>query len=236
MRQILHLSTLLALSLVTFSSARAELNEEAFRKATPRSILVMPPVITISGVSSDTDGKIASAFMSQIVQPLAEGGYYVTPIVNELETFRHSSARTPDVINKLPAQELYNIFSADTALYTHMAVYNALVKVWRSYGINGDFPAYDVYRTCDITETLVDLKTGQTLWEKKSFIAGSDTNKNKSFWGEVNMSLTLLGDIATFTTPDKTYLAAGPLTEKALAIGQKDGLPYGPLSPRYREK
>lgn len=121
------------------SSAQAGLDEAAFSEARPRSILVMPPGVKIVGSTLSTDQKIPSAIMAQMTFPLAEGGYYVIPIMSELETFRSCNIQSHEDIIRQSPQKLYGVFGADAALYSNIEVDSALVKIWRSYGISGDF-------------------------------------------------------------------------------------------------
>jgi len=88
------LSALLMLSACA-SRAPQEAVHTAFRNSKPRSILVLP-------VNQTSDINATNGMLSQMTMPLADGGYYVVPVAEMDETFRHNGLTTPSDIQDVP--------------------------------------------------------------------------------------------------------------------------------------
>ncbi|WYX26934.1 DUF799 domain-containing protein [Achromobacter xylosoxidans] len=187
----------------------------AFRESRPASIVVLPPLNT------SIEPQAAAAVLSQATRPLAESGYYVTPVAVMAETFQQNGLVTPDDIHALPVGRLRDIFGADAALYLTVSKYGSSYAVLSSAV------------TVSIDATLVDLRTGTKLWEGKKELVESSNN---SGGGLVGMLLQAVVDQIVNTLSDKSYGVAGLASEALLGAGQPGGLLPGPRSPRYTEK
>ena len=209
------LSVLLMLSACV--SAPSQSDYTAFRNSKPRSILVLPPL------NNTTDVNATNGMLSQMTLPLAEGGYYVVPVAEMDETFKHNGLTTADDIQGVSAAKLRKIFGADAALYTKITQYGS------SYQIVGS-------KTVVAAEAkLVDLRSGDTLWSGSATANGSEVGGNVSGGG-----FGLIGALAQVAVQhivnvvsDKSWDVAGLTSQRLLATGSPNGLLYGPRSPKY---
>jgi len=165
----------------------------AFREHRPSSILVLPPV------NGTLDMKATPAVLSAAVAPLAEAGYYVIPVTTMMETFYRNGMREPEEIQAIPPAKLIEFFGADAALYISIEKYGTNYKIIDS--------------VVEITAkaTLVDLRTGISLWE----------NRVKESISSVSTSTLLVGALISAavnqiinTTSDKAW----PASQQALNL------------------
>lgn len=119
----------------------------AFRASHPRSVLVLPPV------NQSTDVSATYSVLSGLTHPLAEAGYYVIPVADMDETFRQNGLVTPADIQTAPIEKLYQVFGADSALYTTIKQHDTTYRI------------ISTTSTVSLSARLVDLKTGTLLWK-----------------------------------------------------------------------
>lgn len=186
----------------------------AYKQAHPQSILVLPPV------NESPDIKATYSVMSQVTYPLAESGYYVLPVALVDETFRQNGLQTPDDIQAVPPEKLYQIFGADAGLYVKVSQYGTTYMVISSATV------------VTATARLVDLKTGTTLWTGTA-TASSEEGGNSNAGGLVGMLITAAIKQIINTSTDAGYPIAGVTSQRLLSAGQNAGLLYGPRSPKY---
>jgi len=184
----------------------------AFRASRPASILVLPPL------NSTVEAGAEAAVLAQATLPLAESGYYVVPVAVMDETFRQNGVYTAADAQSLPAAKLREIFGADAALYLHVTRYGV------SYSILFSSVA------ARIEATLVDLRTGATLWEDRKSVSESNTDTSDGLAG---MLVQAIVDQVVNTLSDSSYEVAGQAARKLLAAGRQGGLLHGPRSPQY---
>lgn len=191
----------------------------AFKEAKPRSILILPPVNHTSYV------KAPYAVLSQMTHPVAEAGYYVIPVVMELETFHQNGVIVPEDMAQIPAGKLRSVFGADAVLYSTVTAYGSNYEVMNSVTL------------VKISAKLVDLKTGSVLW---SGSAAADDSSSGDYVYLVGGPLTQLAAAAVkqvgHTLLDSSYPVAGQASRKLLSAGIRDGWLYGPRSPYYNTK
>ena len=167
MRTIHHLHRLaaaLGLALLTGCSSMklpAPRDYTAYQENMPGSILVLPPV----NQSTDTDAS--DSVLTHVTVPLAEAGYYVTPVALVTETMRHNGVTEPAEIHALPHERLQTIFGADAALYLTITEYGTRFLVLNSL------------TQVSLKAELVDLRSGQSLWSGTA-AANSDEGSNSS--------------------------------------------------------
>ncbi|WP_250470977.1 DUF799 domain-containing protein [Caballeronia sp. GAFFF1] len=210
------LSALLMLSACA-SRAPNQTDYTAFRNSKPHSILVLPPINDTSDIGA-THGMLA-----QMTMPLAEAGYYVVPVAEMDETFKHNGLTTPTDIQNVAPAKLREIFGADAALYTTVT----------SYGTK--FVVVDSKTVVSANAKLVDLRSGDELWKGSATANGNEVGYNV---GAGNGSLIgmVVGGIAkqvTHSLTDKSFDVAGLTSQRLLATGDKTGLLYGPRSPKF---
>ncbi len=203
------LCAILMAVLLAACAAPEKYDYSAFRENRPASILVLPPLNDSPEVDAP-HGMLAHATL-----PLAESGYYVFPVTLVAETFRQNGLDSPVEIHQISAAKLHEIFGADSALYIKVTEYGTAYKVLLS----------ETRVTAE--GRLVDLRTGQTLWEGRATASSSETN---------NSNGGLLGALITQiieTIMDESYTIAGITSLRLLSAGHPNGILYGPRSPYY---
>lgn len=186
----------------------------AFKNSRPRSILVLPPT------NGTTDINATNSLLSQMTMPLAEAGYYVVPVAVMDETFRQNGLTTAADIQETSPAKLREIFGADAALYSNITEYGTVYRV------------LDSATVVAASAKLVDLTTGDVLWQGRAR-ASSNEGNNNSGSGLIGMLVTAaIKQIANSLT-DKGHDIAGVTSYRLLHGGPPDGLLYGPRSPKY---
>ena len=188
----------------------------AFRNSKPKTIVVLPPI------NETADVNATYGMLSQMTLPLAEGGYYVVPVVEMEETFRNNGLTTPTDIQNVTPDKLRSIFGADAAVYTKITQYGSKYTVIDSTTI------------VSANAKLVDLRSGDTLWY------GSASATGKELGGNVNVGGGLIGALVqaavkqvAHTLSDESHDVAALTSGKLLSSGGPNGLLYGPRSPKY---
>lgn len=186
----------------------------AFKESKPRSIVVLPPL------NESVDVKATYGFLSQATYPLAEAGYYVFPVALVDETFKQNGLTHPGDIHQVPAAKLREIFGADAALYI----------VVKEYGTK--YLVLDSATTVAATATLVDLRSGATLWTGNAR-ASSAENSNNSGGLVGQLVAAAIKHIINNVQEDAAYPIAGIASQRLLSAGGQTGILYGPRSPKY---
>ncbi|WP_025126747.1 DUF799 domain-containing protein [Pseudomonas sp. PH1b] len=205
---------LLSVSLLVGCAAPKTVDYSAYKQARPKSILVLPPL------NESPDVKATYSMLSQVTLPLAEAGYYVMPIAVVDETFRHNGVTNPADIHGLSPAKLNEIFGADAGLYITV----------KEYGTSYMLISSETVVTA--SATLVDLKTGTTLWTG-SARASSEEGNNGNNGGLVGMLITAAVKQIINTATDAGHPIAGIASQRLLSAGRPTGLLYGPRSPKY---
>jgi hypothetical protein len=213
-RKLLAVLSIIAL-LSACASSKGQPDYTAFRNSKPRSILVLPPINNTNEVNA------TYGMLSQMTMPLAEGGYYVVPVAEMEETFRHNGLTTPNDIQDVALAKLRSIFGADAALYTKITEYGSSYRVIAS-------------KTEVAAEAkLVDLRSGETLWSGSAKANGSETGVNVGVGSGLVSLVTVAVQHIANVAGDKTWDVAGLTSQRLLATGGANALLYGPRSPKY---
>jgi hypothetical protein len=208
------LNLLLAAALSGCASTPSSYDYSAFRELRPRSILVLPPT------NSSPDVKASYSMLAQLTLPLAESGYYVTPVTLVDETFRQNGVTTPDDAAGVPLEKLHKIFGADAVLYVHVTQYGSVYYLVGSESIVA------------AEARLVDLRSGALLWEGQAR-ASSAENQAGTSGGIVDVLVAAaLQQIADHLI-DTSHDVAGITAVRLLTAGSHNGILYGPRSPKY---
>jgi len=186
----------------------------AFKESRPRTILVLPPL------NSSPDVAATYGMMSQVTYPLAESGYYVLPVALVDETFKQNGLTTPNDIHEVSPAKLREIFGADAGLYVDVKNYGSSYIVVNSVTM------------VTAEARLIDLRNGKVLW-KGSATASSNENQNNSN-GLVGMLVSAIVNQIVATSTDASYKIAGITSTRLLMAGHKNGMLYGPRSPKYQ--
>ncbi|MCL1961063.1 MAG: DUF799 domain-containing protein [Desulfovibrionaceae bacterium] len=186
----------------------------AFKQSQPRSIVVLPPL------NESPDVKATYGVLSQVTYPLAEAGYYVLPVALVAETFKQNGLDNPGDIHQVPAAKLSEIFGADTALYIVVKDYGTRYKV------------LDSVVTVAASATLVDLKTGATLWTGSASASSQEGGNNGGgLLGQ--LVAAALKQIINSVQKDAAYPIAGIASQRLLSAGGPASILYGPRSPKF---
>jgi hypothetical protein len=187
----------------------------AFRQADPHSILVLPPL-------NNTPEVIAPySVMTQMMTPIAESGFYVFPVAVVDQTFKGNGLTVANDIHQVPVKKLHDIFGADSALYINIEEYGT------SYVVISSETAVTV------SAKLVDLRTGEVLWQDKARASSAEQQNNNTGGGLVGMLVVAAINQIAETVSDKGFEIAAITSNRLLSSDTYNGLLYGPRSPNY---
>lgn len=201
------------LLLVSGCATQQPYDYSAFRRAQPRSILVLPPV------NKSPDVKASSSLLAQMSMPLAEAGYYVFPVGVVAQTFLQNGLSTPEDIQAVSAKKLREIFGADAALYVEITQYGTSYAVLSSETVVA------------ANARLLDLRSGEILWQGKAR-ASSAENQGSNNAGLVGMLVKAAISQIMDTVSERGHEIAGITSQRLLARGPR-GILAGPYSPDY---
>ena len=213
---ILFKRTLLGIVVTSFAACAAPRSYDytALQQSKPRSILVLPPL------NQTPDTHATYSVLSTVTQPLAENGYYVFPVVLVDQTFKENGLPNPDEMHQAPLNKLREIFGADAVLYLTVTQYGSSYKV-----ISSDI-------TVSVAARLVDVRTGQLLWEGSATAAQSQNNNSGG--GLAGMLINaVVNQIVNNVVGDSASHSVARLASTDLLSAKAGGLMYGPRSPMY---
>ncbi|KWO50027.1 DUF799 domain-containing protein [Burkholderia territorii] len=189
----------------------------AFKKSQPRSILVLPPV------NETNDVAATYGMLSQMTLPLAEAGYYVVPVAVMDETFKQNGLTNAAEIQGTSPTKLREIFGADAALYSKVTQYGSVYQI------------IDSTTVVAASAKLVDLKSGDVLWQGNGRATGKEmgNNVNVGAFGIVGVLVQAAVKQVAHSLSDEGHDVAGLTSNRLLSAGPPNGLLYGPRSPKY---
>jgi hypothetical protein len=185
----------------------------AFRSADPHSILVLPPI------NKSTEVVAPYSVMSQIVPSIAESGFYVFPVALVDQTFKNNGLTVANDIHEVPIQKLHEIFAADAALYLTIEEYGTSYVVLSSDTV------------VSISATLVDLRSGDVLWQDVASASSAEGRSNSGGLGGMLISAIVNQIVETLT--DRGFGIAAVANTRLLSADGYNGLLYGPRSTKY---
>lgn len=212
MKILIKYTALIATFILTACSTQTPYDYSALQESQPRSILVLMPS------NSSTEVKAAPAVLSHITAPLAEAGYYVFPPAVVYETFKHNGLTEGEEIQKVSLQKLRQVFNADSVLYLHVSDYGSQYQV------------FDSVTYVSVKGTLVDLRTGKTLWTGDGY--ADDRNNNYS-GNALEQLITAAVKQIIDNINDKGFRVAEYADSNLIRAGYNGGLLYGPYHPSY---
>ncbi|HEX2013504.1 MAG TPA: DUF799 domain-containing protein [Roseateles sp.] len=184
----------------------------ALKEAKPASLLVLPPL-------NDTPDVAATySVYAQLTQPLAESGYYVLPVSLVDETLRQNGVVNAADAQSIDPAKLRQIFGADAALYVVVKRYGSVYKVLSSDA------------TVEVEAKLVNLKTGQQLWDGKAVASTAEQN-NSNQGGLVGLLVKAVIDQIANNLTERSHQVAGIAGQRLLTAGTPNGLLRGPRAP-----
>jgi hypothetical protein len=195
---------------------RQSVDYTALRNAKPRAILVLPPL------NETSDTNATSGMLAQMTMPLAESGYYVMPVAEVTETFRHNGITMPAEMQEVAPAKLREIFGADAVLYTKVTQYGSVYQVLDS----------NTYVAA--SAKLVSLANGDVLWQGSARANGKELGSYDVGSGSIiGMLVQAAVKQIAHSLSDESYKVAALTSERLLSAGQPNGLLYGPRSPKY---
>jgi len=186
----------------------------AFKQAKPATLLVLPPV------NESPDVTATGSVLAQATMPLAEAGYYVLPVTLVDETLRQNGVSNPVDAQAIAPAKLREVFGADAVLYMTVKSYGSSYKVVSSE------------TAVALTAKLVDIRSGQLLWEGAARASSAENNGNNQ-GGLVGMLVKAVVNQIVNSSTDASVRYADIADKRLLSAGQKNGLLYGPRSPNY---
>ncbi|MDW7550830.1 DUF799 domain-containing protein [Pseudoalteromonas sp. McH1-7] len=186
----------------------------AFIQSDPKSILVLPPI-------NNSNEVIAPySVMATVIQPLADSGYYVFPVSLVQETFKSNGLAIAHDVHNVAPSKLHEIFSADAALYIEV----------QDYGTS--YIVIDSDTKVALSAKLVDLQTGQVIWQGHAQAASSEDRDDN----DNSLAGALIGAVLNQvieSTFDMGFEVSQEASQRLLSAGSTNGLLYGPRSPKY---
>lgn len=198
------LLAILLLSLLAGCAIPPNTKLDAFYVHKPRSIVVVPVM------NESTEISAPSVFVSTLIAPLAERGFYVFPVYLTDMILRDFGLIEAGHIHQLHTQRFYELFGADTVLLV-------TIKDWST--------KYLVLASSVVVEVeylLKDTRTGTVLWQSEQRVT-NDSGGGDFITGIVDAALNALMT---------DYL---PLARQAnqQAFQPPSGLPAGPYHKNY---
>lgn len=198
---------------MTGCATKVPYDYSAFKESRPKSLLVLPPV------NKTPEVQASYSVLSHVTRPLAESGYYVMPVTMVAEAFKENGLTEPSDMHATSAEKLRQIFGADAALYITISNYGTVYQVVNSAAI------------VTAKATLMDLKTGKTLWEGAA-TASSNEGENQQ-GGLAALLITAIVKQIVGTVTDQSHQIANVTAVRLLSAGQPRGILFGPRSPNF---
>lgn len=213
------LSAVLGLAALTACATQPakQYDYSALKEAKPASLLILPPL------NDSPDVAATYSVYSQLTHPLAESGYYVLPVSLVDETLRQNGVVNAAEAHSIDAAKLRQIFGADAALYVAVKRYGSVYKV-----VSSD-------ATVEVEAKLVDLKTGQLLWDGKAIASTAEQNNNNQ-GGLVGLLVKAVIDQIANNLTERSHHIAGIASQRLLTAGTPNGLLPGPRAPAAAAK
>jgi hypothetical protein len=186
----------------------------AFEKSKPRSIVVIPPN------NNSIEVNAPYIYLATLTRPLAEKGYYVFPVFVIDHFLKENGLPTPAEMNGIPLDKIGEHIGADAVLYVSIEDWGQKYQV-----INSVTKVHATLR-------LVDVKTGDLLWESIAIAQQSSGDGGGGLVGAlVGAVLTqVLASTITDPTPGLA-MQANNLAIDNKGRGMLDG-PYKPTTEK----
>lgn len=177
-----------------------------FRKLQPKSILVLPPI------NNDFDIRASYSYLSTVSSPLAEHGYYVFPVAVIDQFLKENGLPMPDEMHQIPLAKIDEIIGADAVFYV----------IIEEYGTDYNILSSDT--TVTVSARLVDVGTGQEIWEGNERVIVSSSSGSS---GIIEMMVSaLVTQVVNSSTDAARDVSAAVNFQLITEKGQ--GLLYGP--------
>ena len=187
-----------------------------YRELMPRSILVFPPV------NESLDVNASYSWLTTASEPIAEQGYYVFPVAIVDEFMKENGLPNPEDMHAAPLDKISEIFGADAVMYVTLEEFGQKFELVQS-----------VTRIVARAE-LVDVDTGQVLWNDRVAYADSGSNNNAGgglLGAVIGAAVAQVGNTVNDQTHDASILANYRLFQSG-----SNQLLLGPTHPGYEDQ
>ena len=180
----------------------------AFRKAAPRSILIVPVV------NHSNEAQAADLFLTTLAVPLSERGYYVFPTAMTKKLIQDDGLSDPGAVHSASTPALASLFGADAVLYVEILDWKARYAVTASTV------------TVKFLYTLKNGRTGDLLWQDEQGYTYSTSSNSGNILADLvaNAVTSMINNGRADYTPVAVQANALAL----LPVGQ--GIPFGPYA------
>ena len=217
MKSISFIATLVIVLGVTGCATKPPYDYANFKNSDPKSIIVLPPK------NSTTDVTATYGFYTHTQRPLSEAGFYVLPVTVVDEVFKANGISIADEMHLVNAKKLNEIFGADAGLYINIKAYGTKYFVIGSAAV------------VTAEAKLIDLKTGELLWEGVATASSEESQNNQQAGGLAGLLVTALIKQVIGTAVDQSYAVGKMTSDRLLTGGIKNGILYGPRNPLYKK-
>jgi len=183
----------------------------AFEKSKPRSIVVIPPN------NNSLEVNAPYIYLSTLSRPLAEKGYYVFPVSVIDHFLKENGLPTPAEMNGIPLDKIDEHIGADAVLYITIEDWGQKFQILSSVTL------------VQAKLRLVDVKTGELLWESMAMAKKSSDDAGGGLAGALINAIAT--QIIASTIADPTPGLARQANSVAIhhqTRGMLDG-PYLPI-------
>lgn len=186
----------------------------SFRHTDPKSVLVVP------AINRSVEVNAPDYFLSTIVSPVAERGFYVFPVNIVKRLLEDDGLSDANLVHEADPRRLAEIFGADAILYVTIERWDAKYLVLATRV------------TVEFTYVLKSGATGEELWRTTEHMAYQPQSSSS---GNPLADLIAQAVTAAITKAAPNYM---PLTRQAngFAVSRPhQGLPAGPYHKEYKK-
>ena len=187
-----------------------------YRELMPRSILVFPPV------NESLDVNASYSWLTTASEPIAEQGYYVFPVAIVDEFMKENGLPNPEDMHAAPLDKIGEIFGADAVMYVTLEEFGQKFELVQS-----------VTRIVARAE-LVDVDTGQVLWNDR--VVYADSGQNGTTGGGLLGALISAAVVQVGSTVSDRTHEASILANYRLFESGSNKLLLGPANPGFEDQ
>ncbi|MCD6288306.1 MAG: DUF799 family lipoprotein [Candidatus Hydrogenedentes bacterium] len=184
----------------------------AFRTADPRSILIVPVV------NRSVDVNAPDFFLSTIVLPVAERGYYTFPVNLVKRVLEDDGLYDANLVHDADPTRLGEIFDADAILYV-------IIERW-----DARYMVISTTVTVEFTYVMKSGRTGETIWATsyKTVYQPQGSSSGNPLADLIADALT-----AAITKAAPNYMPLTRQANQSALTTPHHGLPAGPYNAQY---
>lgn len=213
-RRLLFLVMLPFMLVLTGCATPTPYNYDALIAAKPRSIVVIPPK------NRSVEVNAPYVYLSTISRPLGEKGYYVFPVAVIDAFMKENGLPTPEEMNLVPIDKIYQNIGADAVLYTEIIDWGQKYNILSSNTV------------VQVSMRLIDAHTGAQLWDASaSAVKSSDSGNN----GLIGALITAVASQIVNSISDQTPEVARMANNVAI-YDPHSGLLNGPYAKLDEKK